>query len=377
METRSLRARIGHWRPFPVGWHGLLRFWVGLFGVLAFGAAVLQALGPPPPKSVVTAATQAGPAPAPAGSPPPAAPAPAATPPPPAPATETSASAAPGSVAAPDPALEEASSAFPGGTLPRIGPDGRMPMKVYAAPFDPGPAPTGQRLRVALLLGGIGLSEPDSEAAIRDTPGAVSFAVSPYAYHPERLLAAARAAGHELLLALPLEPDRYPIDDPGNHALLTGNSAALNHQRLEWALTRFTGYVGATGALNGMRGERFAAAPELMDPLLQELARRGLLYVDPRSGAAHPPYVVGRSVDVVVDEPAVRTGIEANLARLEQVARDRGAALGLVGVPRPVTLDRIAAWTATLATRGLVLAPVSAVVEAPPRPARTTAGASQ
>jgi hypothetical protein len=74
-------------------------------------------------------------------------------------------------------------------------------------------------------------------------------------------------------------------------------------------------------------------------------------------------------VDVVIDEPAVRTAIEANFAKLEQIAKDRGSALGLVGMPRPVTLDRIAAWTATLGSRGFVLVPVSALARpaaAPP-----------
>jgi polysaccharide deacetylase 2 family uncharacterized protein YibQ len=170
------------------------------------------------------------------------------------------------------------------------------------------------------------------------------------------------------VLSLPLEPDRYPIDDAGNRSLLTGNAPALNAQRLEWALTRFAGYVGATGALNGMRGERFGGAPELMAPVLRELLTRGLLYVDPRPGAPPPPIAAGRSVDVVIDEPAVRTGIEANLAKLEQVAKDHGAALGLVGMPRPVTLDRIGAWAATLGSRGLVLVPVSALARPPPPP---------
>ncbi|HET9018836.1 MAG TPA: divergent polysaccharide deacetylase family protein, partial [Acetobacteraceae bacterium] len=58
----------------------------------------------------------------------------------------------------------------------------------------------------------------------------------------------------------------------------------------------------------------------------------------------------------------------AALERLEEVARDRGAALGLVSLPRPVTLDRLAAWTATLSRRGLALAPVSAIVQPPPAP---------
>jgi polysaccharide deacetylase 2 family uncharacterized protein YibQ len=68
---------------------------------------------------------------------------------------------------------------------------------------------------------------------------------------------------------------------------------------------------------------------------------------------------------VVIDEPAVRTEIEAKLAALEQIARDKGSALGLAGATRPVTVDRIAAWANGLAAKGLALAPVSAVVVAP------------
>lgn len=342
-----------------LGW-----FWAVLLLALAGGAGTLQWLGPPgapggKPQPAMADATQ------PAAAPSRVAAAPTAG------LADTAAPAAPGETAAPDPALLEPSTTFPGGMLPRIGADGRKPMRVYAARAEPADA----RPRVALLLSGIGMSETDSLDAIHSTPAAVSLAVSPYAFRPEKLLAEARAAGHETLVSLPLEPDRYPIDNSGNRSLLTGNSPALNGQRLEWALTRFAGYVGATGALNGMRGERFGSAPELMAPVLHELAARGLLYVDPRPGAPPPPIAVGRSVDVIVDEPAVRTEIEANLAKLEQVAKDRGAALGLVGMPRPVTIDRVSAWAATLGARGFLLVPVSALARppAPPPVPRQTA----
>jgi hypothetical protein len=106
-----------------------------------------------------------------------------------------------------------------------------------------------------------------------------------------------------------------------------------------------------------------------MAPVLDELARRGLLYVDPRPdsqvlhGNARPPR---RGIDVVIDDPPVRVEIEAKLARLEQLAHDRGAAIGLVSTPLPVTTGRIAAWAATVSLRGLQLVPVSAVVVAQP-----------
>lgn len=336
-----------------LGW-----FWAATLLAAITGGVVLQLLGPPPKAAAPDRTAAAAPPPATAKPKLAAAPTAGLT----SAASPTIASSA---IVPPDPELLEPSSVFQGGVLPKIGPGGRASLHTYAAPFDVVDA--GGRPRVALLLAGIGQSQTDSEEAIRLTPGPVSLAVSPYAIHPDKLLAEARAGGHELLLSLPMEPDRFPIDDPGPQALLTGNQPSLNGQRLEWALTRFAGYVGVTGALNGLRGERFAASADLMDSLMLELARRGLLYVDPRVGAAPLPFATGRDVDVLIDEPApVRAEIEANLARLEQVARERGAALGLVSMPRPVTLDRIAVWAAGLEQRGLVLAPVSAIAIAPP-----------
>lgn len=267
-----------------------------------------------------------------------------------------------GPIAAPDPALLEASVTYPGTMLPRISVDRRSPMLVYAAAA----APADGRPRVALMLTGIGMLASEDEVAVRSTPAAVSLAFSPYAYHPDPLLQQARALGHEVLMSAPMEPVGFPLNNPGAHALLTGDAPALNLQQLEWSLTRFAGYVGVTSAMGNLRGERFADNPTLMQPVLAELAQRGLLYIDAHPGAPHPASAVGRAVDVVIDEPAVRTEIDAKLARLETLARARGSAIGLAGPPRPVTVARINAWAEGLAARGFVLVPVSAAAEMVP-----------
>lgn len=147
---------------------------------------------------------------------------------------------------------------------------------------------------------------------------------------------------------------------------------------LQWAMTRLEGYVGATDALGeGLHGDRFASSNILMRPVLAQLARRGLLYVEARPGAPRPPGVVGRDADVVLDDPANAATIAARLAQLEQAARARGSAIGLADFPEPILVNNLAAWADTLAGKGIALMPVSAVVPmvpSPPGNAATGAG---
>jgi uncharacterized protein len=340
------------------GWRGLGRFWLAVLLLLTATAITLQVLGPPRP---------AGQALAPAPSPPPAPQASAA--PAPAPARAVPAARpgrdSPGPIADPDPALMEPVTGQRNEFLPRIAADERMPMQVYAAGFDR----TSRRPRVGLILAGVGLHQDESIAAIKALPAGVTLAFSPYATNPARLLAEARLAEHEYLVSVPMEPQGFPLNDPGPQALMTNLAPEQNRVRLEWALSRFTGYVGATGALGAMRGERFAGLAEQMNPVLTELAQRGLLYVDPRPNGEALPLVWQRDVDLVVDEPPSAAQIDQRLGELAKRARERGAALGLAGTVRPVTTERIAKWADGLMNDGVVLAPVSALAE-PPRGAK-------
>jgi polysaccharide deacetylase 2 family uncharacterized protein YibQ len=354
-------------RPGAAALRALGIAWVVVLVGLGAGAGVLQWLGPPAPPPVREAAVPAPAVPPAAAPASPAAPPPAVALPPvhgpqgPAPVSGQIAMAprAPGAaVPPPDPALQEPSGLGDGSFLPRIA-GGLAPMRAYAA----GAPPRDARPRVAILLADFAMREADSEEAMKLLPPTISFAVSPYAPRPRPLAEKARAAGHEMFVSLPMEPRGYPLDDPGDRAMLTGATPERNAQALRWALSRMGGVVGGTGALGALRGERFAASAQ-MASVLEELGKRGLAYVDPRPEGKLPavPGATHRAVDLVVDDPAVRTEIDAKLERLEQAARDRGSAIGLVSAPTPVAVERLAAWTALLAQRGVVLVPVTALL---------------
>jgi polysaccharide deacetylase 2 family uncharacterized protein YibQ len=369
MTTRGLPADADSRRQ-PRGWRGLILFWGLTLGVLGCGAVVLQLLGPPDGGATVKTAQalphEAAPS-EPAGVAKPALP--------PAqgqhPVVQRPGSALPGPIAAPDPALLEPGHGPDGGMLPRIGADQRIPGQVYARGFASEPG----RPRIGIVLAGIGMNAADSAQAIESLPGELTLALSPYAPQNPELLDLARRNGHELLLSIPMEPTGFSLNDPGEHALLTGATPEQNQRNLEWALGRFAGYAGTTAALGGqLNGERFPTMAEQMRPVLNHLAARGLFYVDPRiapkseTGGTPPalPYAWNRSIDLIVDDPADAASLEAKLAALEAIARDKGSALGLVGTPTPVALERLVAWTNGLAARGLVLAPASALM-LPPR----------
>ncbi len=317
------------------GWRSLGWFW-GVVIVLAVGtASTLQFLGPPPRPAAPVAA-------APAVAPP---------------------AATPGQIAAPLPALLEPSKLFPPALLPRIAADGRLPRIVYARQSPP----PDSRPRVAVVIGGLGMSEIESRAAIGSLPGPISLAFSPYSTRTDALAEMARQTGHEMLISLPFEPQGYPLNDAGSRSLLSGAPPQQNAANLEWNLGRLEGYVGAIGAIDAMRGERFAETSSNLRLVLDELSRRGLLYVDPRPGKVVDKLaeVPGRTVDAVVDDPQARAEIEAKLAGLERTAREKGSAIGFAGPLRQVTVERIAAWAKGLGDRGIVLVPVSALMEKP------------
>jgi uncharacterized protein len=270
--------------------------------------------------------------------------------------------------AAPDKRLTDKSKY---GLLPRVGADGTRPSDAYARPpLISGKLKAGAP-RVALLVGGLGLSESGTQDAIVKLPGAVSLGFAPYGADVERAAAQAREEGHEAFLQAPMEPFDYPANNPGPHTLLSGLSPADNLDNLHWLMTRFTGYVGVTNFL----GAKFTADKDALSPVLSEIATRGLFYVDdgssPRSLAREqaPAFNLRAAVaDIVIDADQSPQAIEAALVKLESLARANGAAIG-VATALPVSVEHIGRWAGNLESRGLALVPLSSLVSRAPGPA--------
>ncbi len=255
------------------------------------------------------------------------------------------------------------------GPLPKVANDGRAAWQVYARPFDP----AEKRPRIAIVISGLGQSAAETDAAVK-LPGAVTLAFSPYSPDLPAWIQKAHAAEHELMLTVPMEPADFPQEDPGPYTLLTSLTPKQNLDRLEWVLGRGSGYVGLTNFM----GSRFTTAPDSLRPIIEVLKGRGLLLLETRAssqsivGGLADEFGLPHAVDDRnFDSDLSRAGIDRVLSELEQVARQKGSAIG-TGSAYPVTLDRVALWADTLTGKNLVLAPVSALV-AQKGPAREAA----
>ncbi len=263
--------------------------------------------------------------------------------------------------------------AGPYGPLPRLGPDGSRPADIYARP---GAAADGKP-RIAILVGGMGLDRSATAEAIRNLPGAITLGFAPYGDDLEAQVRQAREAGHEVTLLLPME-DFAKADASLSHMLLA--HAAGNKDRLDWLMSRFTGYAGVGNYLGG----RLLGEPGALQPLLEDIGGRGLYFVDDGKTARSLAPALGAKVglpviraDVVIDAKPDAASIVEALGRLETLARDHGFALG-TATGLPATNVLIARLAASYAARGIMLVPVSQGMEQPSRPsARNDAAPSR
>ncbi|WP_214470779.1 divergent polysaccharide deacetylase family protein [Mesorhizobium sp. dw_380] len=255
----------------------------------------------------------------------------------------------------PDKALIEASDTGP---LPIRSADGRRPFDVYARPW------SGARgARVAIVIGGLAVSQTGTQAAIAKLPPEVTLAFAPQGNSIGRWMQAARQGGHEIVMQVPLEPFDYPNVNPGRNTLTVAASAEENLKSLHWALSRTTNY---TGVMNYM-GARFSADTAAMEPFMAELGKRGLAYVDDGSSARSlapdlalkdgVPFVAG---DTAIDAVQDRGAILKKLDGLEATARAKGTAVG-IGSAFDLTVDTVSSWIAEAKKRGIEIVPISAV----------------
>jgi uncharacterized protein len=219
------------------------------------------------------------------------------------------------------------------------------------------PPPATAQPRIVVVVDGLGVDRALTAQAIA-LPPPLELSFVAYGEDVRVESAAARHAGHELLLHVPMATMSETADGAASPAEVV--------RRLRWALDQFGGYVGIYDHMD----EGFADPGDATATLIGEVKARGLMLLESRAAAraldaarARSDGVPFATRDLFLDTGAA-PAIAAKLAAAEDIARCNGSVVAIAHAQQR-TLAALAQWLPTLARKGLVLAPLSAVVAVP------------
>ena len=202
--------------------------------------------------------------------------------------------------------------------------DRNAPWRKYAALTpNAGNAPV-----IAIVIDDAGLDQPRTARTVL-LPGPVTISYLPYARDLQPQVNAARKAGHEVMLHMPMEPSSASVD-PGPHALLAKYDRQKILNEMTWMLDQFD-----LDSRTSAKSVGFSTANEFGVPAITR--------------------------DVFIDDADDDAKIADMLARIERVAAKQGYAIA-IGHPRDRTLKALQNWIPSLKAKGFVLVPATEVL---------------
>jgi polysaccharide deacetylase 2 family uncharacterized protein YibQ len=246
---------------------------------------------------------------------------------------------------------------------PRAPVDERAAVESLDAAPESAPAAVDTRPRVAIVIDDLGDSL-EAARAVLDLEPAVTVAVIPFRRHSAHVAAAAVERGREVILHLPLEPERVAEMGAAPGFLRTSMSSDGLERQLDADLAAVPYIVG----VNGHMGSRFTQDPVAMERLLGALRARGLFYLDSLTTPASVAPATAARLGVpfaqralFLDHDPRPEAIARALGELDALARAHHGVIA-IGHPHATTIAALGPWLAGAAAAGIHVVPASALV---------------
>ena len=221
-------------------------------------------------------------------------------------------------------------------------------------------------LRAAIVIDDLG---HDLEAARKllalDYP--LTFSVLPYLRYTQITAREAHHSGHEVMLHLPMEPERNAHMSPGEGAILVG----MNPADVQRVMANDLAAVPYVAGVNNHMGSRATKDRALMAEVMNVLAQRHLYFIDSRTTA-----------ETLALEAAQREGLPAfyravflddtetvpytlgQLQQLRRMVQQEGVALA-IGHPHATTIAALTKFLPELEQADIELVAPSQIVRLP------------
>jgi uncharacterized protein len=220
----------------------------------------------------------------------------------------------------------------------------------------------GTTAKAAVIMDDLG-NNLDAVRALIALGKPVTAAILPFAAVTSETTRAAREAGLEIILHMPLES--IGAREPNAGRISGGMSREEVRSRVEACLAQVPGCRGA----NNHEGSKVTEDPVLMSMILDVLKERGLYFIDSRTTRDSVAYETARRIGVraatrrvFLDEEADDGTIRARLEELFTAAKEHGTAIGICH-PKRETLAALAKYLGLAERAGVALVFASEIVE--------------
>ena len=194
--------------------------------------------------------------------------------------------------------------------------------------------------QVAIIIDDIGYDENIAQKFL-DLDAVLTFSILPHSTHDKRIAKIAHSKGFDVMLHLPMEPNEYPLINPGPGVLLT----SMSPDQLINQLNEDLDAVPFVRGVNNHMGSKMTTIAPQLHQIFSILKKRGLYFIDSRTTAdtlcgpsAQLLQVPFAQKDVFIDHIPEPDFVRKTLHRLEKIAENHGEAIG-IGHPHSVTYE--------------------------------------
>lgn len=216
--------------------------------------------------------------------------------------------------------------------------------------------------RVAVIIDDMGSSLQELQT-LQSIGLPITYSIIPSLPRARQVADSAHAAGAEVMVHMPMEPEGYPKQKMESIGLLITMDDAEIAKRVSDYFSRVPHAVGA----NNHMGSRFTQHADKMEAALGVLKEKGVFFIDSRTSPASVGYQTARALgiragtrQVFLDNVQDEGAIGKQLFEAATIARKRRGAIAICH-PHPATLRALKAYLPELAKTGITFVYASAL----------------
>jgi uncharacterized protein len=204
----------------------------------------------------------------------------------------------------------------------------------------PVPAIPKELPKIAIIIDDIGYDKEIVEKLL-GLDAVFTFSILPYSPFQNSIAKSVHSKGFDVMLHLPMEPNEYPMVNPGPGALLT----SMSPDQLINQLDKDLDSVPFIQGVNNHMGSKMTTVSIQLYQIFSVLKKRKLFFIDSRTTtetlckpSAQLLQVPFAQKDVFLDHIQERDFIRKQIYRLIHIANSHGEAIGIAH-PHEVTYD--------------------------------------